>query len=76
MLACNEQLPLRLQIDLVADMPMNSNNKYFPSQWRRDAVACPGGFVMDSCVHHIAALRMLGRAAGKPICLPALKPAL
>ncbi|KAL3140220.1 hypothetical protein ABBQ38_004496 [Trebouxia sp. C0009 RCD-2024] len=58
------QLGTVIKIDLVADMPMNSSNKYFPSQWRRDAVACPGGFVMDSCVHHIAALRMLGRAAG------------
>lgn len=54
-----------MQLDLVADMPMNSNNKYFPSQWRRDAEGCPGGFVMDSCVHHIAALRTLGHAAGK-----------
>lgn len=26
---------LLLQLDLVADMPMNSSNKYFGSQWRR-----------------------------------------
>ncbi len=26
---------LLLQLDLVADMPMNSSNKYFESQWRR-----------------------------------------
>ena len=26
-----------LQLDLVADMPMNSSNKYFNSQWRRYA---------------------------------------
>ena len=66
---------MHLQIDLVADMPMNSKNKYFPSQWRRDAVACPGGFVMDSCVHHIAALRTLGRAAGEsPLPSPTCSP--
>lgn len=53
-----------IKLDLVADMPMNSSNKYFGSQWRRDAEGCPGGFVMDSCVHHIAALRALGTAAG------------
>ena len=30
----------------------------------RDAAACPGGFVTDSSVHHIAALRALAQASG------------
>ena len=31
----------------------------------RDSQGCPGGFVTDSSVHHIAALRALGTAAGQ-----------
>lgn len=58
------QLGSIIKLDLIADMPMNSSNKYFGSQWRRDSQGCPGGFVTDSSVHHIAALRALGTAAG------------
>ncbi|KAK9806301.1 hypothetical protein WJX72_009366 [[Myrmecia] bisecta] len=53
-----------IKIDLVADMPMNTKNKYFGSSWRRDAEGCPGGFLMDSSVHFIAALRALADGAG------------
>lgn len=59
-----DQLGSIIKLDLVADMPMNSSNKYYGSQWRRDAEGCPGGFVTDSCVHHIAALRAVGTASG------------
>ena len=31
----------------------------------RDAAACPGGFVTDSSVHHVAALRALAHASGQ-----------
>lgn len=41
---------------------MDERNKYYGSQWRRDATGNPGGFLVDSSVHFIAALRLL--AAG------------
>lgn len=53
-----------IKLDLVADLPMDENNKYFSSAWRRDLGACPGGFLMESSVHFIAALRLLAAAAG------------
>lgn len=43
---------------------MNPSNKYYNSGWRRDTAGLPGGFLMDSSVHFIAALRTLARAAG------------
>ena len=45
-------------------MPMNVANKYFNSAWRRDDAHCPGGFMMESSVHFLAALRMLAAAGG------------
>ena len=48
----------------VCDMPMTAQNKYYGSGWRRDAGRCPGGFMMESSVHFLAALRMLARAGG------------
>ena len=59
-----DSCPIMAQFDLRANMPMNTANKYFPSTWRRDAEACFGGFMTDSSVHFLAALRMLARAAG------------
>lgn len=53
-----------LRLELAADMPMNPSNKYYNSGWRRDTAGLPGGFLMDSSVHFIAALRTLARAAG------------
>eukprot|EP00884_Botryococcus_braunii_P009346 jgi/Botrbrau1/18412/Bobra.0072s0005.1 len=53
-----------IKLDLVADMPMNMTNKYYNSKWRRDTVGCPGGFLMESSVHFIAAVRLLARAGG------------
>jgi predicted dehydrogenase len=43
---------------------MNLQNKYFNSDWRRNDEHCPGGFMMESSVHFIAALRMLAAAGG------------
>ena len=48
----------------VCDMPMNAKNKYFDSSWRRNDAHCPGGFMMESSVHFLAALRMLAAAGG------------
>ncbi len=48
----------------VCDMPMNVKNKYFNSSWRRNDAHCPGGFMMESSVHFLAALRMLAAAGG------------
>ena len=45
-------------------MPMRAENKYFSSDWRRNDEHCPGGFMMESSVHFIAALRMLAAAGG------------
>lgn len=53
-----------IKLDLVAEMPMDPNNKYFHTAWRKDTQGCPGGMVMESSVHFIAALRMLAAAAG------------
>eukprot|EP00891_Asterochloris_glomerata_P007025 jgi/Astpho2/7025/e_gw1.00107.113.1_t len=58
------QLGTVIKIDLHSSMPMNSQNKYYASAWRRDADGCPGGFVTDAGVHYIAGLRLLTRAAG------------
>jgi predicted dehydrogenase len=38
--------------------PITANSKYYHTLWRRDS-SSPGGFVMDSGVHHLAALRLL-----------------
>lgn len=51
-------------LSLVANMPMDAGNRYFASAWRRDAVGCPGTFLMDSSVHFVAALRAVAGAAG------------
>ena len=48
----------------VCDMPMNGKNKYYNSTWRRNDAHCPGGFMMESSVHFLAALRMLAAAGG------------
>ncbi|MEW5305983.1 MAG: hypothetical protein WDW36_008489 [Sanguina aurantia] len=53
-----------VKLDLVADLPMDARNKYFSSGWRRDTAGCPGGFLMDSAVHSIAALRLVAGACG------------
>lgn len=50
-----------IKIDLIADFPIKAHNKYFNSAWRRD---CAGGFVTDTAVHYIAAVRTLAHAAG------------
>jgi hypothetical protein len=42
-------------------MPMNTANKYYTSQWRRDFA---NGQMIDSGVHFIAGLRMVAGAAG------------
>ena len=33
--------------------------RYYQSAWRRDAQQVPGGFLLDSAVHHMAALRLV-----------------
>ncbi|CAD7698257.1 unnamed protein product [Ostreobium quekettii] len=53
-----------VKLDLVADMAMNEENKYFRSDWRRDAEGCPGGFMMESSVHFIGALRLVAQGCG------------
>jgi len=53
-----------IKLDLLVDLPMDSRNKYYGSQWRRDTAACPGGMLMESSVHFIAALRMLAHSLG------------
>jgi predicted dehydrogenase len=50
-----------IKLDLVSDMPMNTANKYYTSQWRRDFA---NGQMIDSGVHFIAGLRMVAAAAG------------
>lgn len=40
------------------------DQRYYPSQWRRDTQGCAGGMIMESSVHFIAALRMLAAAVG------------
>ena len=45
-------------------MPMTVANKYYNSTWRRNDAHCPGGFMMESSVHFLAALRMLAAAGG------------
>ena len=51
-------------ITLTAAMPMDESNRYFGSEWRRDAVGYPGTFLMDSSCHWFAALRSLAAAVG------------
>ncbi len=46
------------------DMPMSPANKYFTSEWRRDLAGFPGGYVTDSGVHYIAAMRTIAKTAG------------
>eukprot|EP00798_Chlamydomonas_sp_ICE-L_P021930 gene21930-28976_t len=53
-----------IKMDLVADLPMDERNKYYVSQWRRDVKGCPGGMLMDSSVHFVAALRMVAASCG------------
>jgi predicted dehydrogenase len=53
-----------IKIDLVANMPMDGANRYHGSAWRRDTAGCPGGFLMDSSVHFIAALRSVAGRGG------------
>ena len=51
-------------VSLVANMPMDAGNRYHGSAWRRDTATCPGGFLMDSTVHFLAALRAATGAGG------------
>ncbi|GAB4813843.1 hypothetical protein N2152v2_000889 [Parachlorella kessleri] len=53
-----------VKLDLVFDLPMTPDNKYYGSGWRRDAEGLPGGFMLEASVHFMAALRDLVRAAG------------
>ena len=53
-----------IKLDLTANMPMNETNRYHGSTWRRDTAGCPGGFLMDSAVHFLAALRAAAGGAG------------
>ena len=55
---------LAIKADLAANMPMNAANRYHGSVWRRDTAGCPGGFLMDSSVHFLAALRAAVGPAG------------
>lgn len=44
-------------------IPINERNKYYQTTWRRDR-SVPGGFALDTGVHHVAVLRMvLGEVA-------------
>jgi predicted dehydrogenase len=38
--------------------PITERNKYYHSSWRRDS-SFPGGFPLDTGVHHVAVLRMI-----------------
>lgn len=38
--------------------PITANSKYYHTLWRRDS-SSPGGFLMDSGIHHLAALRLI-----------------
>lgn len=38
--------------------PITAKNKYYHTLWRRDS-SFPGGFLLDSGVHHVAALRLM-----------------
>lgn len=62
-----------LLVSLDAKMPMNAANRYHGSAWRR---TCPGGFLMDSSVHFLAALRAVtgprGTAWGEPVSASAV----
>lgn len=49
-----------IKLDLVVNLPMDSANKYYNSQWRRS----PGVMIMESSVHFVAALRMMAGACG------------
>lgn len=46
---------------------MTPDNKYYDSQWRRDASGMPGAYLTEGGVHFVAALRMAARAAGERI---------
>lgn len=39
-------------------IPMSPENRYYQTEWRRQG-DFPGGFILDTGVHHIATLRML-----------------
>ena len=62
-----------LKCVLNVDHLMNSNNVYFASKWRKDKATFPGGFLLDSSVHFMAALRKVvgGEITGKvsSVCL-------
>lgn len=50
-----------IKLDLVADMAMDKNNKYYSTSWRREDA---GVAITESSVHFVAALRMLAAACG------------
>lgn len=41
-------------------------HRYYQSSWRRDTQQVPGGFLLDSAVHHMAALRLVA-AGDEPV---------
>lgn len=45
-------------VSLALPIAMNANNKYFHTPWRRSG-AVPGGYVLDTGVHHVAGLRLM-----------------
>lgn len=56
--------------------PIDERNKYYHTTWRRDS-SFPGGFPLDSGVHHIAVLRLiLGEIAQVSAVTRQVSPAL
>ncbi|KAH7331661.1 hypothetical protein KP509_20G045800 [Ceratopteris richardii] len=51
-----EEIGEMMNVQVIAEAPMNSANPYFSTAWRQ---AFYGGFTMDMGVHYIAALRMV-----------------
>jgi predicted dehydrogenase len=45
--------------------------RYYTSQWRRDSRELPGGFMVDSGVHHMAAMRQV-MAPAQPVKVRAM----
>lgn len=51
-----EEIGEMMNVEVIAEAPMNSANPYFSTTWRQ---AFDGGFTLDMGVHFVAALRMV-----------------
>eukprot|EP00658_Telonema_sp_P-2_P010004 TRINITY_DN13743_c0_g1_i2.p1 TRINITY_DN13743_c0_g1~~TRINITY_DN13743_c0_g1_i2.p1 ORF type:complete len:220 (-),score=49.38 TRINITY_DN13743_c0_g1_i2:213-872(-) len=66
--ASGGQIGTPVLLELAVHSPMNKENKYYHTEWRREP-SWRGGFFQDGAVHFVAAMRML--AGSDPVAVTA-----